>query len=84
MKISTSLDHAIKIDKVSSRESARIMKKVGFEGIDLALCHDMDAPEKVLAPHWADRVYEDADAACQDVHRVAWPQDLSAPQGGEA
>ena len=63
MKISTSLDHAMKIDKASARESARIMKKVGFEGIDLALCHDMDAPEKVLAPHWADRVFEDAEAA---------------------
>ena len=63
MKISTSLDHAIKIDKVSSRESARIMKKVGFEGIDLALCHDMSDPANVLAPHWADRVFEDAEAA---------------------
>lgn len=63
MKISTSLDHAMKIDKVSARESARIMKKVGFEGIDLALCHDMDLPEKVLAPNWADRVFEDAEAA---------------------
>jgi len=63
MKISTSLDHAIKSDKVSSRESARIMKKVGFEGIDLALCHDMNDPAKVLAPHWEDRVFEDAEAA---------------------
>ena len=63
MKISTSLDHAIKIDKATSRESARIMKKVGFEGIDLALCHDMNDPAKILAPHWADRVFADADAA---------------------
>ncbi len=63
MKISTSLDHAIKIDKLSSRDAAKIMKKVGFEGIDLALCHDMSAPEKILAPGWADRVFADADAA---------------------
>ena len=63
MKISTSLDHVMKIDKASARESARIMKKVGFEGIDLALCHDMSLPEKVLAPNWADRVFEDAEAA---------------------
>ena len=63
MKISTSLDHAMKIDKVSARESAKIMKKVGFEGIDLALCHDMSDPAKVLAPQWADRVFEDAEAA---------------------
>ena len=63
MKISTSLDHVMKIDKVSARESARIMKKVGFQGIDLALCHDMSDPAKVLAPHWADRVFEDAEAA---------------------
>jgi len=63
MKISTSLDHAMKIDKVSARESAKIMKKVGFQGIDLALCHDMNDPAKVLAPNWADRVFEDAEAA---------------------
>lgn len=63
MKISTSLDHAMKIDKVSARESARILKKVGFEGIDLALCHDMSDPANVLAPQWAERVYTDADAA---------------------
>lgn len=63
MKISTSLDHVMKIDKASARESAKIMKKVGFQGIDLALCHDMSDPANVLAPHWADRVYEDADAA---------------------
>ena len=63
MKISTSLDHVMKIDKVSARESAKIMKKVGFQGIDLALCHDMSDPAKVLAPQWADRVFEDAEAA---------------------
>ncbi len=63
MKISTSLEHAISIDKVSARESAKIMKKVGFEGIDLALCHDMDDPQKVLTPGWETKVFTDADAA---------------------
>ena len=56
MKISTSLDHAVKIDGATYRESARMMKQAGFDGVDFSLCHDQESPEKQLAPAWMEDV----------------------------
>ena len=46
--------------------------------------HALSAGMRLRLAAEGKETYEDADAACQDVHRVAWPVDLSAPQGGEA
>jgi len=62
MKIATSLDHAVKIDRVSYRESARMMKQAGFDGVDFSLCRDQTNPEAQLSPEWMADVMERAEA----------------------
>ena len=62
MKISTALEHGMKIAGVDARESARMLKKAGFDGVDLAICHDQEDPKKILTKEWADVVYEKAEA----------------------
>ena len=56
MKISTSLDLAVKIDGATYRESARMMKQAGFDGVDFSFCHDQETPEKQLSPAWIENV----------------------------
>lgn len=56
MKISTSLEHAVKIDGVTYLESARMMKQAGFDGVDFSLCRDQDSPEKQLSAQWIEDV----------------------------
>lgn len=48
MKISTSLSHGISIGRTSAAESAIMMKKVGFQGVDLSLCEYQTEPWKIL------------------------------------
>ncbi len=62
MKIITSLSHAMKIDGVDVRESARMLKRAGFDGVDVSLCHDMENPKKILTAEWAAKVYDEVDA----------------------
>ena len=62
MKISTSLTHAMKIEGVDARESARMMKQAGFDAVDLSMCRDMLEPEKMLSPEWAQVVYDECEA----------------------
>ena len=56
MKISTSLGHAMKIEGVDARESARMMKLAGFDAVDVNMTYDMMEKEKVLSPEWTERV----------------------------
>ena len=56
MKISTSLEHAVKIDGVTYYESARMMKRAGFNGVDFSFCRDQDSPEKQLSAQWLEDV----------------------------
>lgn len=58
MKISTSLNHAMKIEGVSARESAKMMKLAGFDAVDLDMTRDMMEPEKVMSSEWAQDVLE--------------------------
>ncbi|MBQ8953005.1 MAG: sugar phosphate isomerase/epimerase [Clostridia bacterium] len=62
MKISTALEHAVKIDGVSYRESARMMRQAGFDGVDFSLCRHQTEPEKQLAPEWMEDVNQRAQA----------------------
>ncbi len=62
MKISTSLNHAMNIEGVSARESARMMREAGFDGVDLALCHDMLDFEKMMTDEWAEKPFQEAEA----------------------
>lgn len=62
MKISTSLNHAMKIEGVNAAESARMMKKAGFDAVDISMCRDMLEPEKMLSPEWAQIIYDESDA----------------------
>ena len=62
MKIATSLEHAVKIDKVSYRESARMMKRAGFDGVDFSMTRNQTEPEKQLAPAWMEDVLMRAEA----------------------
>ena len=62
MKISTSLELGARIDRVSFRESARMMKRAGFDGVDFSLCRDQTEPEKQLSPEWMQDVRLRAEA----------------------
>ena len=62
MKISTSLGHAMKVEGVSARESARMMKLAGFDAVDMNLTHDMMDNAKIMTPEWAQKVYDEAEA----------------------
>ena len=62
MKISTSLKLGARIDRVSFRESARMMKRAGFDGVDFSLCRDQTEPEKQLSPEWMQDVRLRAEA----------------------
>jgi len=62
MKISTSLEHAIGQAGVSARESARMMKRAGFDGVDLDMCKHQMEPEKLLLPAWREDILHQAEA----------------------
>lgn len=54
MKISTALEQGMKIAGADARESARMKKKAGFDGVDLAICHDQEDPNRILTKEWAE------------------------------
>lgn len=56
MKISTSLSHAMSIAGVTMRESARMMKEAGFDGVDFDLCMEYNQLEKMIEPEWLEAV----------------------------
>ena len=62
MKTATSLENAMKIEGVDARESARMMKLAGFDGVDVSLSHDMTEPEKIMRPEWAQKVFDEYEA----------------------
>lgn len=62
MKISTSLKHGMNIASVSARESARMMKDAGFDGVDINMCAHQTEPEKLLASVWREELLAQAEA----------------------
>ena len=60
MKISTSLSHAMDIAGVTVRQSARMMKQAGFDGVDFSLCEEHDRLHRMLEPEWMARVVSEA------------------------
>ncbi len=63
MKISTSLEHAMRISGVSPVESAEMLKSAGFQGVDISLTHDMMTPDVFLSPEWHEKVVSRANGA---------------------
>ncbi len=55
MKISTSLRHGMNIAGVNAAESARMMKKAGFDGVDFSLTDQQMEPEKYRSAEWHNR-----------------------------
>ena len=89
MKISTSCGHGISAG-LSARESLRLMKQAGFQGIDLGLCRCMNEPEKFLTKEWTDAVLEQAHIAKEEGLEIAqshlpyYPGHLENPGDGSA
>ena len=89
MKISTSCEHGIAAG-LSARESLRLMKQAGFDGIDLSLCHYMEEPEKFLTKEWTTSVLEQAHIAKEEGLEIAQchlpygPGHLENPGDGSA
>ena len=62
MKTSISLEHGVQAG-LTYAESAKILKSVGFGGIDLDLTHNQSEPEKVLSDEWMNEALSMAKAA---------------------
>ena len=62
MKISTSLEHAIRIAGVTPVESAEMLVKAGFQGVDISMTFDM-VTDKVFKPEWRAQIVGRAEAA---------------------
>lgn len=62
MKTATSIEHAMRLDGVDAFESARMMKEAGFDGVDLAMCHEQLNPEFMMTEEWAKPLYEQYEA----------------------
>ncbi len=52
----------MKIAGVTCRESAVMMKKAGFDGVDLSMCHDQETPAKIQESQWMDKILTEAEA----------------------
>ena len=89
MKISTSCGHGVSAG-LSARESLRLMKQAGFQGVDLGLCRCMNEPEKFLTKEWTDAVLEQAHIAKGEGLEIAqshlpyYPGHLENPGDGSA
>ncbi|MCR4622359.1 MAG: sugar phosphate isomerase/epimerase [Clostridiales bacterium] len=89
MKISTSCEHGIAAG-LTARESLRLMKAAGFEGIDLSLCRHMNEPEKYLTKEWTASVLEQVRTAKDEGLEIAqchlpyYPGHLENPGDGSA
>lgn len=63
MKISTSLNHGLGMGCADAYESACLMKRAGFDGIDLSMDAHSTEPDILLAPAWQNAIVEQANAA---------------------
>lgn len=87
MRISTSLDHGVS-NGLTYKECAQVMKKAGFEGIDLSMCKCQGEPEKLITDEWMDDVLSQARAAkdagleIAQCHLPYYPGHLDNPGNG--
>ncbi len=90
MKISISLEHAMRIDGVSARESARMLKQAGFDAVDLNMSHGSPDFERIMKPEWADPILEQAEALHAEGLEIAqchlpyYPGHIALPGDGSA
>lgn len=88
MKISTSLNHGIRMTQGDAYESACLMKQAGFDGIDLSMAAHSTEPELLLQPEWQRLIVEQAQSAQRaglDVaqcHLPYYPGHLPLPGDG--
>lgn len=88
MKISTSLSHAVAIAGVTVRQSARMMKKAGFDGVDFSLCEEHNRLNEMQKPEWLERIraqYADLRAEGLQVaqcHMPYYPGHVKLPGDG--
>lgn len=89
MKISTSMDYGATLG-LTYPETAGIMKKAGYEGVDLSMAHNGYDPAGVLTQTWADEVRMMAAAArnagleIPQCHLPYYPGHLELPGDGTA
>lgn len=87
MKISASMDYGANVG-LSYPETARIMKQAGFDGIDLALCHNQSDPNNILTDEWTKEAFHMAEAAkdagleLAQCHLPYYPGHLDLPGDG--
>lgn len=62
MKISMSLEIALEHMTDSFDTAADVMKKAGFDGIDISMCENQMEPEKQALPQWREKIIAQADA----------------------
>ena len=82
MKISTSLSHAMSIAGVTMRESARMMKKADFDGVDFGMRARYQQLPAFLEPEWMELVRSqnhDLRAEGLEVAQCHMPQYAGAP-----
>lgn len=88
MKISTSLEHAIRIAGVTPEESALMLKAAGFQGVDISMTADMMDTGKVMSPEWRERILGRANAAkaagleIAQCHLPYYPNHIPFPGAG--
>ncbi len=88
MKTATAIDHAMRLDGVDAYESARMMKEAGFDGVDLAMCHEQLRPDFMVTEEWAKPLYEQYDAikaaglTVPQCHLPYYPGHLPLPGDG--
>ena len=71
MKISTSLHHGMRIAKVDAAQSARMMIRAGFQGVDFGLTDSQMEPENYLSAEWHNRHIAMAEALKSEGLEVA-------------
>ena len=88
MKISTSLEHAIRIAGVTPVESAEMLVKAGFQGVDISMTFDM-VTGKVFKPEWRAQIVGRAEAAkaagleIAQCHLPYYPNHIPLPGAGK-
>jgi len=89
MKISTSLEHAIRIAGVTPEVSAEMLTAAGFQGVDISMTFDMMDTAKVLSPEWRAQICGRAAAAknagleIAQCHLPYYPNHISFPGEGK-
>jgi len=89
MKISTSLEHAIRIAGVTPEASADMLVAAGFQGVDISMTFDMMDTAKVLSPEWRAQIHGRASAAkaagleIAQCHLPYYPNHIPFPGAGK-